>query len=282
MKVTTTSLVPAPPARTRAAISNAVKRTFDRRVETRYVAFTPQTSPFMIYGSTYPSGAGAIPQLYPVLPAIPQGDGDNQRQGVKVSPVSHKVDLTLTFNNLAQDVSQTGGLDACAWDITAHVWYGYARRYKSVEDISVVGNQNYVLQNMFDVGNGTSTWWDGRPYDDQLRINKDVVVVKHKKVRMFRPFGTQNQATLGGALTTYFPQKIAAQMRLSFKPPATLKYAEGEDTPENYAPFIVIGYQHNANTQASDEVRQEGQPITIANSPALIATFRSHLWYKDA
>lgn len=258
-------------------MAKIAERVFKKKTETNYVAedVFPE-GPIQIWAATSPAG-GPTPQIFDVMSALQEGVGEFQRKGVKVSPTRHTVDVKLAFNNLRQDITGTGTLDNCAWDITAHVWYGYVRRYKNVVDVT--NNAAALMGQMLEDGQGNTLPWDGSAAIDQFKLNTEVFQFKHKAVRMFRPFGSQNVATLAGGQTTYFPQKLQANLKLSFKPPKSLVYDELQGVPQNYAPVIVVAYKHNDYTQGAN-VYADGP--NLLNKPALMMTARSHLYFKDA
>lgn len=246
-------------------------------METKYRAEDLSTEgPVMIYGDVAPTGVPT--QLFGAVPTLAIGDNGFQRDGQRVTPVKHTVELDFCFNNQIQAIGG-GGVDACSWDITVHVWYGYCKRYKSQGD--VVTNSSAIVNEMYELGNGNSSRFTGAPFDILRKLNNDVVTLKRRSFRMYRPLGSQNQATLAGGLTTYFPQLIKKRMVLGFKPPKSLQYDEAVPVPENYAPFVVIGYEHNDATQASNTLFVPGAP-TILNTPAIQVQGLKKLWYKDA
>lgn len=267
---------------TRAQVAQIARQTIKPMMETKYRAddlVGDSGYPLQIYGSVAPSGTGATVQLFNALPTLAIGDNGFQRDGQKVLPVKHTMELDFTFNNQIQDVSKTGNLDSCAWDVTVHVWYGYAKRYKNWFDIQT--NAAALTGEMFELGNGNSGQFGGAPYDILRKVNSDVLTVKRKSFRMFRPFGAQNQATLQGGLTTYFPQLIKKHITLKFGKRSSLLYDEGGSYPENYAPFVIIGYEHNDGTQAANALYNAGSP-SILNTPAIQVQGIRKLWYKDA
>lgn len=259
-------------------MTKIAERVFKKKSETFYVAedVFPE-GPVEIWAATYP--VAGTPQLFDVVSALTEGVGEYQRKGVKVNPTRHTVDVELAFNRLRQDITGGDNLDTCAWDITAHVWYGYARRYKNVVDATSLANATTLLGQMLEDGQGNTAPWDGSPNVDQYKLNTEVFQLKHKAVRMFRPLGNQNLATLANGRTTYFPQKISAKMKLSFKPPKTLLYDELQGVPQNYAPIMIVAYKHNDYTQGAN-ISADGP--NVLNKPALMLTARSHLYFKDA
>lgn len=269
--------------RTRKAVASIAKSVLNRKLETNYVAEDYSSEPINIFGDTTPvvaSGGGytAQPQLFGTLPGIVVGPGSAERKGDKVSPIRHVADLTLWFNNQVQDTSHAGPLDQCAWDITAHIWYGTCKRYKRQSD--VLTNRQDLLDNLLEDGGGGTVRFAGGAADHEFPVNTEIFNLKHKTVRMFRPYGNQNIGDLAGAQTTYFPQVIRKTMRLSFKPPKVLKFADdGAGEPEDYAPFVIVAYQHNDYSQAANG---KGATESYLWKPAIQMMLRNHIWYKDA
>lgn len=282
-----------PVAKLSKPVKRAVNRLINAKKETNYRSqvMTPADAPLEIWGDIYPQGSGGGPagpaQVYAVLPDLQQNDTtqptqstDYNRIGEKVMPTKFYTDLELMFNNTRPVIGGGGQLDQASWDITVHVWYGFVRKYKNNADI--IANSVSIAQNLLDNGAGTKLRWLGGPTDHQLKINTEYFSgLKHKKVRMYRPLGTQNDATLTGGVTTYFPQKLNKTMRLSYKTPKSLVYNENNTVPENYAPILIIGYQHNDNTQAANTWIPAGAPALATEAPAIIAMIRSHLFFKD-
>lgn len=263
--------------RARKAVATIARRVFSKKTETKYVAQLLSTDPTDIYAATLPTGGN--PQLFDCMPQLSIGPAEYQRDGVKVMPTRHSVDLDLRFNtrNILPNQGSTQQIETGAWDVQVHVWYGYARRYKNVVD--VLGNEVNLLQAHLETGAGANSEWLGGPIDDFMQVNKEVMVLKHKTFRMFRPLGDQN--TADGIQQTYFPQVIRKHLRLSFKPPKTLLYNENVGIPDNYAPFVIVAYQHSNGSQGANTVYNPASPSVI-NIPALQMYMKSHLWFKDA
>lgn len=273
-----------PVARLSKPVKRAVNTLINRKMETKYVSqvmtLTGEDPIVEIYGDVYPNGTPNGPvQLWPIVPDVSEGDTEFTRDGVKIFPKSLVADVDLKFNNKTSAIGGNGTLDDCSWDITAHVWWGYARRYKNSDDINA--NKVAIVENMLEDGQGASVRWLGGPLDHQLHQNNEFVSLKHTAVRMFRPLGVQNTGTLAGGVTTYYPQIIERSLKCRFKCPKSFKYNENLSQPENYAPFIIIGYQHNDNTQAANTYGVS-PPLLATQAPALIASIRSHLYFKDA
>lgn len=271
-----------PIARLSKPVKRAVNTLINRKMETKYVSqvMTGEEGPLVIYGDVYPQGTPNGPvQLWPITPDVSEGDTEFTRDGVKIFPKSLVADVDLKFNNKTSAIGGNGTLDDCSWDVTAHVWWGYARRYKNSDDINA--NKVAIVENMLEDGQGNSVRWLGGPLDHQLHQNNEFVSLKHTSVRMYRPLGQQNTATLAGGVTTYYPQVIQRSIKCRFKVPKSFKYNENLSQPENYAPFVIIGYQNNDNVQAANTYGVD-PPLLATQAPALIASIRSHLYFKDA
>lgn len=263
--------------RTRKAIATIAKKVVRKSQETKYASQFQEYA--AMYGDTDTGGSG--PQVFTCVPLIAQGDESINRQGLKISPVRHRTDLRFVFNDDPQISSGSTTVPAsqAGWDITVHIWYGFAKRYKSTQDVNT--NSATILANMLDIGNGSVVRFSGELTDEMYELNKEFVSLKHKKFRMYKNAGLANVCDVTApALST--PMSEAKRVSLTWKPPKTLVYkGEAETQPENYAPFIVIGYVHNDATQASNHVHSD--PTTDPTYVSAIKMARmDKLWYKDA
>lgn len=260
----------------RKAVATIAQRVVNRARETKYVGQAIFEQPIPIYGDIVPTGT-VTPQIFEALPDLQQGTAEYQRDGVKVEPKRLTCDMDLRFNNKTSVLNGGATLDQSAWDIDVHIWYGYVRRYKNYADI--VANAANICNNLLDNGLGTTLRWGGGPYDHLNRVNNEWFSVKHKVIRMYRPLGVQNTASTAGGVTTYFPQEIHKTVRLGFKLPKALMYNENNATPENYAPVVIVGYQHRDATQAANSTTDT---TTLLGKPALMMNIKNHLFFKDA
>lgn len=254
---------------TKKAVAKIAKSVVKRAQEVKYVGQLYDAEPIELYGSTVPTGATQA-QVFEVMPDLSEGTSEYERVGVKVMPTRHNVDLDLRFNTRMAAIN----VDRMAWDINVHIWYGYIKRYKYAPD--VLANSFNIANNLLEDGQGNTFPWNGAPYQGLLTLNKEVNTLKHKVVRMYRPLGAQN--TADGVQQTYFPQTIHQKVRLAFKPPKALLYNETNNVPENYAPVVIIGYEHNDASQASNAVGGVG----VLGIPALQLMIKQHLWFRDA
>lgn len=254
--------------KTRKAVASIARAAVRRRGETKWCAHHA-ISNATLYGDIAPVDAPV--QVYPAICPLVEGTSDNQRVGNQVSPTSCTADLMLT---LARTPTTGGTIQDGPWDITAHVWYGYVKRYKNATDI--VTNQASIASQLLDLGGAGPTQYQrfsGLLQDLQFPLNKEFLNMKHKSVRLYKSFGNANaNFPLAAGATQYFPDRLFSQMKLSFKPYKTLKYSEA-DEPENYCPVVVIGYAHNDNTQAANGT---------VGTPCLTVDMVTKIWFKDA
>lgn len=263
------------PART--AVAKIAKQVFNRGVETKYVAVNQDA--IAIYGDTYPGGGNA--QVFTCIPDVSQGDESLMRNGNKLNPKRHTTQLQFTFNDDPQ--INVGGVGTPAskagWDIQIHVWYGFCRRYKNVADITA--NAVSILGEMLDVGNGAQSRFTGLMSDELFEVNKEFLQVRHKTARLYKNAGLDNVLdTTAPSLSS--PETLCSRMSLSWKAPKVLNYKdEGAVIPENYAPFIIVGYVHNDGTQASDQANT-GITTNVLQVSAVKMWKTDKLWFKDA
>lgn len=252
----------------RKAVTAIATRVVNRNAETKWAAYNA-VGPTVLYGATNPIGAPA--QVYPVICPVAVGTTDNQRIGNKIHPVKCGADL---FLSLAQTAMTGGTTQVNSWDITAHVWYGYVKRYKNAD--AVVANAAAIGNELLDVGGsmGATQYkaFGGLTQDLMFPTNKDALQLKHKSIRLYKSFGQANtNPPIAGGVTQYFPDRVSALMKLSFKAPKTLTYGTQAE-PENYCPVVIIGYAHNDATQAADG---------NVGTPILATEIVSKIWFKD-
>lgn len=258
-------------------MATIAKRVVAGALKTKYIAENQE--PIAIYGDTLPGGGSA--QLYTCLPDITQGDNSFDRDGNRPRPTRHTTQLQFTFNEDPQILSGGVGVPAAraGWDITVHVWYGFAKRYKNVNDVST--NATAILAEMLDTGNGGVSRFTGLMSDELFEINKEFLTLRHKKVRLYKNAGQANVLDVTSpSLGTPFAE--GARMSLSWKVPKSLLYKdEVAVIPENYAPFIIVGYSHNDGTQASD-ISNTGATTNILEVSAIKMVRTDKVWFKDA
>lgn len=243
----------------------AVKRLVDGTEETKYRA-----EDCVIPGSLLPSlgtfqqftaaitGTG---ELYACIPRLTQGTDDFQRVGNTVNPVSCHVDIILqvTSNDNAQSV-----------DKYAHVFVLSAAAVKSLDNLSAV-----PITQLFENGAGGYIGADGTTNMTQYPLNRTAFNVhSHRRVRLYKPFGQQNNAlapTAGGTNGTIAACTGNYRLRVKIPLPNKLKYdTASQSYPINAAPFLCIAWERN-------DYDGDNNQLT-----SMFAQARTHLRFKDA
>lgn len=265
----------------RKVVAKIAKRVMNRKVETKFLFNNPERNYDAIYGDSVPSySTTPLAQLYTCLPQITQGDDAEDRVGNHINPVRHTTDLRFVFNEDALITTATGNVPAAqaGWDITVHIWYGYARRYKTVDDANT--NGVFICANAFEDGAGNPVRWSGRLLDETFVLNRDFVQMKHKKFRMYKNAGLANALdVVAPSLST--PMAESKRVQLVWKAPKVLRYpADSSLIPENYAPIMIVGYCHNDATQASNTLNA-APTSNILQIPAVKMLKVDKLYFKD-
>lgn len=178
-----------------------------------------------------------------LVPALPLGTTDNTRLGNKVTPRGLKVQITVAVN------TSEGG--AKASDVLLPRILCMSLKSQKYTP-SVVPDWTRVL----DYGAGEHAF-SGSLYDVYTPINKDVFTV-HKDIRTKVSAGTLEQDTARVRTYTFW-----------IRCPKVLNYADGQTFPQNFAPFISVGY---ANSDGTTNVDTLGLQVTC----------QSTLYYEDA
>lgn len=267
--------------RSATTVAKIAKRVFNTKTETKCVADNVGRNYVTLYGATIVPGTSG--QIYSCLPPLAQATGTGAgttftRVGNKISPTRLTTDLRFVFN---QDQLITGPVTAASagWDITVHIWYGYARRYKNIPD--VLNNTGTLLSTLLEDGQGTNFPFTGLLNEEPLMVDREVYNMKHKSFRMYKNAGAANICdAVAPSLST--PMHQVQRVRLSWKTPKTLLYGQDTDQyPENYAPIMIVGYCHNDSTPASYRLwtTPTSDPLYI---PALKMYQEDKLYFKDA
>lgn len=262
-------------------VAKIATRVFNRKTETKCVADNVGRNYITIYGSTVVSGTSG--QLYSCLPPFAQATGTGAgttfaRVGNRINPTRLTTDLRFVFN---QDQLITGPVTAASagWDITVHIWYGYARRFKSIPE--VFNATGPLLGQLLEDGQGTNYPFTGRLNEEPLIIDNEVYSMKHKSFRMYKNAGATNICdAVAPSLST--PMSQVVRHRINWKAPKTLLYGQDSDQyPENYAPIMIVGYCHNDSTLASFNrwTTPTSDPTYI---PAIKMYQEDKLYFKDA
>lgn len=275
----TTRAVKSLAPKARKAVATIAKSVMKRNTETQYVVDNHELNWGAIYGDTIPTGGGT--QVFACFPQIIQDAAQaDDRRGVRIQPTKHATDLQFIFSDellYGPGPGPGARLDSLAWDVQVHVWYGFIKRYKSTDDVNA--NKVFIASNLFEIDSGTQVRFSGRIEDLMNERNKEFGQLKHKSFRMMKSSGNANT----GTGEQYEPALTQRKLRINWKVPKTLKYAD--DTafyPENYAPFILVGYHHNDGTQAANVSNTIGTTTNMSQLPAIKMLQVNKVWFKDA
>jgi len=246
-------------------MKTAVMKLIKGNEETKYRA-----EDLVIPGSVLPSlgtfqqfssGITGTGELYACLPRLTQGTDDFNRIGNSVVPVSCHVDaiLNCTTSNNNQSV-----------DVWAHVFVLQATAVKSLDNLSAV-----PITQLLEDGAGGYIAADGTTNMTQYPVNRTAFkVLHHKRIRLYKPFGQQNNRaapSAGGTDGTIAACTGNKRVRLNIPLPKKLKYdIASQSYPVNSAPFFCVAWEYN-------DASGDSAPIT-----SIYVQARTHLRYKDA
>lgn len=179
-----------------------------------------------------------------LLPVIPQGTGSSNRVGDKIRPTLLKVKGCVSY----YDRGQTWG--------SPMIVKVFCLRQKGLGNLQTA-LPSLNLPNLLDNG-GSTNFWDGSTDRALWRINTDVFDVLAVKTLKISNTDVENHKAETG------------HYEFNIKTPALLKYSPGNQYPDNYAPFFVLGWYSEDGATPS---------ITDVN---IVNTCRSFLYYKDA
>jgi len=220
------------------SFTKAVNRALYRQEETKCCGFS-------IENGTPHNAQITNADAVPLLPVVPQGTGSSERVGDKVKPVSLKVKGCLSFYDRGQ-----GNV------LAPMVVKIFCLRQKGLGNLqTAIPSLN--LPNLLDNGGATNAW-DGSTQRALWRINTDLFDVLASKTIKLSDTDVENHKSQTG------------HYEFNIKPPATLKWSPGQQYPDNYAPFFVLGwhYEDGSTPSAID--------VNVVN------TAYGFLYYKDA
>jgi len=200
-----------------------------------------------------------------MLPPVAVSTSNNQtwaRVGNEISPKSLKVHLTIGLNSVQR--SNVFRVDV------------YILTRKDLKILSPSGILNdTAVPLLFNTGfAGGLTPYTGYPTIPVLRYNlNQFTVVRHKTFTLCGNVGLPNGDTTNGNAPNLLPGAVK-YLNLDIPCPKTLKYDELVATtnvfPNNFAPFMVIGYSKIDGT-APDVLNQ-----------SIVASWTVAMTYKDA
>jgi len=241
-------------------LKNAINQIINGTMETKYRAQVLYNGSGLSNLSDFTGFSSAITgtgEMYSLIPALNQGDGSFNRQGVQVYPKKLRVHLNIvsTQNNLKN---------------ADYMVYAFFLECPAVKDFA-----NYTavpITSLLDDGNGGHTSFDGTSQTSLYKINNQsfrVIRVIKKRIIFNVPIGP----SAGFASVAQDPSQDHHSVSLDIPLPKKFVYAtEASSYPTNYAPFMVLGFIDN--TWNGDNAPGATESVQVQG--------RSELWYKDA
>lgn len=159
----------------------------------------------------------SLSDCYPVMPFITQGPGYNQRQGDKIRPQGIRVDGVVTFNDYGE------GLIPVPLHVVVFVLQ--AKRNRDSSQITTLTPINSLL----DGGLGAVAW-DGSTLNSTYPINRDEFDILGARSFKLSDIIQENANCM------------SARYSMKVKTPALLHYTGAASLPNNFAPFVVLGW----------------------------------------
>jgi len=245
-----------------AALTQAVKRIVNKKIETKYVSFYPYNKVSGNLNATnFTQAINSSNEAYSLIPPVTIGSGDHQRDGNVINPTSLVVKgfVSLLENNISSAFVDV--------DI-------YILRHKAIKDVAYetqLGN----LADLLNSGDGLNVGYDGSWRHSAMPINTSTyVLVKHKKIRLYKGWGDTNTYISGASeqVASYFANgKQQQNFSFKVKMPKRLQYKNDTDsTPSMDYPFMVIGWNVPTNLDTTSSIN------------VIKASATTHMYYKDA
>jgi len=248
------------------AITKVVKGVLKSQAETKLATFFggPVANPSPLRNSTGLFGDAQLTaqnqfitdnttDILKILPDIPQGTGDNTREGRMINPASCSLRCKVTIAPIS--TGSTGWNNGIAYDLTM---VAYMLQHVSFKTYTALHAQNDFGQ-MLDLGQGSTINFNGSFSAANLPIEKGYYRLLAKKTHRLRSSGlsgvpnpapqmvNQNSHTQCYEWTwnvgKHLPKKL-------IYPEANVTVANGANEPLNAAPFWCVGY-YNTNGQVS-------------------------------
>ena len=253
-KTNTTSVRPT------KALTAAVQRIVNKKIETKYVQYKPYNRVFgTLDRVNFTQAINSSNEAYSLIPPVTLGPGDHQRNGTVIMPTSLTVKgfVSLIENDLRSQL--------CDVDI-------YILRHKAIKDVQYetqLGN----FTDLVNLGDGTNGQYDGSWVRSACPINTSTyTVIAHKKIRLEKAYGDANCVASGAneSVAAYNTSRHQRNFSIKIKMPKKLQYKNDTDiTPSMDYPFMVIGWNVPTNLDTNSSIE------------SIRASASTHLYYKD-
>jgi len=272
------------PLRTSKALTTAITRVISRKAESKQAMFYgtagtfPQTG---LYNDRAYSGQNqfistTIGDMKWLLPNVAEGVADNERIGEQISPTSLRISGVVKVSNSILTMNPP---PAC--DVYAVIYVLTHKTYKSYEALlgspavppatGFVGGNNFnqLLKN----GEQATTNFSGNFWAAHQPIADQYYNVLAKKIIRLRWAGLYTSS--GGSVSIANAHDFQANWSVNLNKkhmPAHLKYPEATVTgafnnaPQNFAPFLAVGYYNADGTNTTTaQVQIELSYVSVLN-----------------
>jgi len=274
-------------ARPTKALTQAITRVINRKAESKQAIFYgtagtfPQTGVFgdRAFSQQNQFIASTTSDLKWLLPNVAEGVNDNERIGEQITPTSLRINGLVKIANSLLIASPPAPVDVFAviYVLTHKVYKSYEALLGSPAVPPATGfvggnNFNQLLKNGENqTTNFSGNWWASKqPIADQYYN-----VIAKKVIRLrFAGLYTSSGASVSIANAHDYQANFTVNLNKRHLP-AHLKYPESTVTgafnnaPQNFAPFLCVGYYNADGTNTSSP------------QVALDITYESVLNYKD-
>lgn len=266
--------------------SNSIRRVIAGKEETKYIA-TQLALNTLVDPAIHSPGT----DIMPLVPKISKGTDEFQRVGRTVTPSKCRVDIALTFPDVAQGNTVPAGFHNAA-EIYVVMYVLRSKVIKNWDSFASTTEYQNLLDNgagqsqafgyiVTPTGGGPSFWTSNTSFLQYPVESSHYTLLRKKVVKLVRNTGGMFDGT--GSSTNLVGS--AWRGSFSYKLP-TLYYDDTPITvpiayPTNANVMLAVGYAwaNNLNAEAIDAGGNEILPVP----PQLLSiTVRNHVWYKDA
>lgn len=233
-------------------LATAVKRIVDSRLETKFVTYAVENN--VLHNS-----AMGVADWYRIIPQIPSGTGDNQRAGDRVAPSS------LYVRGMIARADPALNNKAIMVRVLALQLKG-EHYFQTSQSAWAGGAYSSLLKYNSETTTGAAEVqpFNGTQQDLYQPVNRDVYdVLGERFIKL--------DGHIPGSVESAPVSSLAKNFNMKIRTPKVLRYGNsGNQLPENFAPFLTIGYAYMDGTA----------PDIVATQ--VVANAFAHLYYKDA
>lgn len=211
-------------------------------------------------GVTFTRGITSTAEVYSCLPPVAVSTtsaNSHTRVGDQITPTSLVVKGRVSFtDNLA-----------LSRNITVHIFCLSAHAVRNFDNYTAI-----PITSLLDNGAGSDVNFDGTVGRSMYPVNRESFTVhKYLKFPLYKGYNNTNASVSTPADSSVFIGRTSKEFTIRIKTPKVLKYALAGNYPQNFAPFLCMGWTYNDDA-------------TMGDAPARIISMnscKSYLRYKD-